>query len=88
MKTQDVYASIEALQSKTADASREAQNKIREMTESVDNLARAKELLEPKGMTVVNANVEAFRALARQKVWPAYKQQYASLWDEVENFKA
>ncbi len=70
------------------DASREAQNKIREMTESVDNLAKAKELLEPKGMTVVNANVEAFRALARQKVWPAYKQQYAGLWDEVENFKA
>ena len=70
------------------DASREAQNKIREMTESVDSLAKAKELLEPKGMTVVKANVEAFRALARQKVWPAYKQQYAGLWDEVENFKA
>jgi tripartite ATP-independent transporter DctP family solute receptor len=70
------------------DVSREAQNKIREMTESVDNFAKAKEVLEPKGMTVVKADVEAFRALAQRNVWPAYKQQYAGLWDEIEKFKA
>jgi tripartite ATP-independent transporter DctP family solute receptor len=69
------------------DISREAQGKIREATESVDNFAAAKKLLEPRGMTVVEANVEAFRSLAKQKIWPAYKTQYGAMWDEIENFK-
>jgi tripartite ATP-independent transporter DctP family solute receptor len=68
--------------------SREAQNKIRAATESVDNFAAAKKLLEPRGMTVVETNVEAFRKLAQQKIWPQYKPQYGALWDEIENFKA
>lgn len=67
--------------------SREAQNKIRAATESVDNFAAAKKLLEPRGMTVVETNVEAFRKLAQQKIWPQYKPQYGALWDEIENFK-
>src|SRR5262245_14170933 len=38
-----------------ADVGREAQAKIRELTESVDNFQKAKEILEPKGMKVNQA---------------------------------
>jgi TRAP-type C4-dicarboxylate transport system substrate-binding protein len=69
------------------DASREAQEKIRQLTESVDTLAAAKKELEPFGMTVVEAKVDEFRKIAQQKIWPAYKSQYGALWDEVEGFK-
>src|SRR5437588_6729027 len=65
------------------EASRTAQAKVRELTESVDNLDKAKELLEAKGMTVNTANVDAFRKLAQEKVWPAYKQQFPELWEEI-----
>ena len=65
------------------DASRNGQVKVRQLTESVDNLDKAKELLEAKGMTVNTANVEAFRKLAQDKVWPAYKQQFPELWEEI-----
>ena len=70
------------------DTSREAQGKIRELTESVDNLAAAKKELEPKGMIVVEADVDAFKRVAQEKIWPAYKQQYAGLWDQIVEFKA
>ena len=70
------------------DVSREAQGKIRELTESVDNFAKAKAELEPYGMTVVEAKVEEFRKIAQDKVWPAYKSQYGALWDEIADFKA
>jgi len=66
-----------------ADASRNAQVKVRQLTESVDNFDKAKQLLEAKGMTVNTANVEAFRKLAQEKVWPAYKQQFPELWEEI-----
>ena len=69
------------------DAAMEAQAKIRELTESVDNLAAAKKELEPFGMTVVEAKVDEFRKVAQAKIWPAYKSQYGALWDEVEGFK-
>jgi tripartite ATP-independent transporter DctP family solute receptor len=72
-----------AQQKMMIDISREAQNKIREATESVDNFAAAKKLLEPKGMTVVETNVEAFRKIAQQKIWPVYKPQYGAIWDEI-----
>jgi len=65
------------------DVSREAQNKIRELTESVDNFAKAKAELEPFGMTVVEAKVDEFRKVAQQKIWPAYKSQFGALWDEI-----
>ena len=65
------------------DLGREAQAKIREATESVDNLAKAKELLEPKGMVVNTADVEAFRKLAQEKVWPSYKAQFPEMWEEI-----
>lgn len=70
------------------DTSREAQAKIREATESVDNVTAAKKELEPKGMTVVEAKVEDFKKIAQQKIWPAYKSQYGALWDEIESVKA
>jgi tripartite ATP-independent transporter DctP family solute receptor len=69
------------------DAAMEAQGKIREMTESVDNFAKAKSELEPLGMTVVEAKVEDFRKVAQAKIWPAYKSQFGALWDQVEGFK-
>ena len=47
------------------DLSRAAQEKIREATESVDNFAKAKEELEPLGMTVVEAKVDEFRKVAQ-----------------------
>ena len=70
------------------DTSREAQTKCRELTESVDNFAAAKKELEPKGMVVVEADVDAFKRVAQEKIWPAYKQQYAGLWDQIVEFKA
>ena len=69
------------------DLSRAAQEKIRQATESVDNFAKAKSELEPLGMTVVEAKVDEFRKVAQQKIWPTYKAQYGTLWDEIENFK-
>src|ERR1700704_877862 len=65
------------------DTSRAAQAKVRGLTESVDNLDKAKELLEAKGMTVNTANVEAFRKIAQEKVWPQYQKEYVDIWEEI-----
>ena len=65
------------------EASHTAQQTVRKLTESVDSLAKAKELLEPKGMIVNGADVEAFRKLAQAKVWPAYKTQFPEMWEEI-----
>ena len=70
------------------DLGREAQSRIRLATESVDNFESAKKLLEPKGMTVVEAKVDQFRKLAQEKIWPAYKAQFGALWDEIADFKS
>jgi tripartite ATP-independent transporter DctP family solute receptor len=67
------------------DVGREAQERIRQDTESVDSLAKAKELLEPKGMVVNAANVDAFRKVAQEKIWPAYEKQFSGMWDAVAN---
>jgi TRAP-type transport system periplasmic protein len=37
---------------------------------------------------VVQSDVEAFRKVAQEKIWPAYKTQYGALWDQIEGFKA
>lgn len=68
-----------------AEVSMEAQKKVREATETVDTLAKAKEILEPKGMKVNAADVPAFRKVAEEKIWPAYRKQYAELWDRIVN---
>jgi tripartite ATP-independent transporter DctP family solute receptor len=70
------------------DLAREAQAKIREATESVDNPQKAKELLEPKGMVINTADVDAFRKVAQDKIWPAYQRQYPELWDEIVRTEA
>jgi len=70
------------------DVGREAQSKTRNLIEAVDNFESAKKLLEPKGMTVVQGNVEAFRKISEQKIWPTYKTQYGALFDEIAVFKA
>jgi len=70
------------------DLAREAQVKIREATESVDNPQKAKELLEPKGMVINTADVDAFRKVAQDKIWPAYQRQYPELWDEIVRTEA
>jgi len=64
---------------------REAQAKIREATETVDSLQKAKEILEPKGMKVNQADVASFRKIAEEKIWPQYRQQYAEMWDKIVN---
>ncbi len=85
----EVWNSLTPAQQKLMlDTSREAQGKCRQLTESVDNIAAAKKGLEPKGMTVVQGNVEAFRKVAQEKIWPAYKTQYGALWEEIAGFKA
>jgi tripartite ATP-independent transporter DctP family solute receptor len=70
------------------DVSREAQARIRHDTESVDSLAKAKELLEPKGMAVNAADVDAFRKVAEEKVWPAYQKQYSEMWEQIVKTQA
>src|SRR5437588_7777469 len=70
------------------DVSREAQERIRKDTESVDSFAKAKELLEPKGMTVNAGDVESFRKVAREKIWPGYEKQYGGMWEEVTKTQA
>ena len=70
------------------DLGREAQNRVRHATESVDNFESAKKLLEPKGMTVVEAKVEEFRKVAQEKIWPLYKSQFGAMWDEIAGFKS
>ena len=65
------------------DVSAEAQKKVREATESVDNFAKAKEILEARGMKVNQADVASFRKVAEEKIWPAYRTQYAEMWDKI-----
>ena len=69
------------------DVGLEAQKKIRDATEGVDNFAKAKEILEAKGMKVNQADVASFRKVAEEKIWPQYKQQYAEMWDKIVNTK-
>jgi TRAP-type transport system periplasmic protein len=65
----------------------EAQKKIRDATEGVDNFAKAKEILEARGMKVNQADVAAFRKVAEEKIWPQYRQQYGELWDRIVSTK-
>jgi tripartite ATP-independent transporter DctP family solute receptor len=67
------------------DVAREAQERVRHDTESVDNLAKAKELLEPKGMVVNQGDVDAFRKVAQEKIWPGYEKQFGAMWELVAN---
>jgi tripartite ATP-independent transporter DctP family solute receptor len=80
----DVWNGLSADQQKLLETvGLEAQARIRKETESVDSLEGAKKLLEPKGMTVNAADVEAFRQKAREEIWPKLKDQYADIWDKI-----
>ena len=80
----DLFKSLTPEQQKLVlDVGREAQTKVRELTESVDNFQKAKEILEPKGMKVNQADVASFRKMAEEKIWPPYRQQYAEMWDKI-----
>ena len=65
------------------DTGREAQGVVRKITEDVDSLASAKALLEPHGMTVNAPDLEPFKRIAREKIWPGFQKQYGPLWDEI-----
>ena len=83
-----IYNSLTPAQQRVLlDTGREAQAKVREITESIDSEKSAKELLEPRGMTVNVPNREPFQKLAREKVWPNYQKQYAELWDLITQAK-
>jgi TRAP-type transport system periplasmic protein len=80
----ELWKGLSAPQQKVIEeASHNAQVTVRHLTESVDNLAKAKELLEPKGMKVNAADVEAFRKLAQRKVWPTYQKQFPEMWEQI-----
>src|SRR5215470_11658841 len=82
----DLFKSLTPEQQKLViDVGREAQTRVRELTESVDNFQKAKEILEPKGMKVNQADVASFRKVAEEKIWPQYRQQYADMWDKIVN---
>ncbi len=84
----DIWKSLTPDQQKLIlDVGMEAQKKIRDATESVDSFAKAKEILEAKGMKVNQADVASFRKVAEEKIWPQYKQQYAELWDKIVSSK-
>ena len=65
------------------DTGREAQSVVRKITEDVDSLASAKKLLEPLGMTVNAPDLEPFKKIAHEKIWPGFQKQYGPLWDEI-----
>lgn len=65
------------------DTGREAQGVVRKITEDVDSLASAKALLEPRGMIVNAPDLEPFRKVAREKIWPGFQKTYGPLWDEI-----
>jgi TRAP-type transport system periplasmic protein len=84
----DIWKSLTPDQQKLImEVGREAQKKVREATESVDNLAKAKEILEARGMKVNAADVPTFRKMAEDKIWPQYKQQYGEMWDRIVSAK-
>ena len=85
----DAWGALTESQKKLfTDVGREAQDKVRNAIESVDNLESAKKLLEPKGMTVVPGNIGAFRKIAQEKIWPVYRSQYGALFDEIAGLKS
>jgi TRAP-type C4-dicarboxylate transport system substrate-binding protein len=65
------------------DTGREAQGVVRKITEDVDSLTSAKALLEPKGMIVNAPDLEPFKKVAREKIWPGFQKTYGPLWDEI-----
>ena len=72
-----------AQQKLMADTAREAQGVVRKITEETDTLAKAKELLESRGMIVNEPDRAPFKKLVQEKIWPQYQKQYGELWDLI-----
>ncbi len=70
------------------DTAREAQGVVRKITEETDSLAKAKELLESRGMVVNLPDRAPFKKLVQEKVWPAYQKQYGELWEMIATTQA
>jgi TRAP-type transport system periplasmic protein len=85
---QGIFESLTPAQQKLIlDTGREAQAKVRGITESIDSEKSAKELLEQRGMVINVPTREPFVARAREKVWPAYQTQYSELWNLITETK-
>jgi hypothetical protein len=39
-------------------------------------------------MVVNEAKLDAFRAVARDKIWPVYQKDYPELWEVITSSKA
>jgi len=79
-----VWQSLTDAQRKlVTDVAMEAQAKVRESTESVDNFAAAKAQLEPRGMIVNAPDIAPFKKVAQEKVWPVYQKQFPELWEQI-----
>ena len=71
------------------DVGRETQDKIREHRRIGRQFRKGqKRCSSRRGMTVAQGNVEAFRKVAQEKIWPAYKTQFGALWEEIAGFKS
>jgi len=62
---------------------REAQGRHIANVKGSESLAAAKAALEPHGMIVNQGDVDAFKAVAKEKVWPLYQAQYKELWTKL-----
>jgi TRAP-type transport system periplasmic protein len=64
-------------------AGKEAQARHRQSIESYESVEGAKKELEPKGMIVNTADIDAFKEVAKAKVWPQYQDQYKEIWKKL-----
>ncbi len=62
---------------------KEAQARHRQSIESYDSLAGAKGQVEPHGMIVNTGDLNAFKEVAKAKVWPIYQDQYKEIWQKL-----
>ncbi len=62
---------------------KEAQVRHRRGMEGPDNLDGAKNLLGPRGMSVNAADINAFKEVAKAKIWPQYQPQYKDIWQKL-----
>ncbi len=66
-----------------ANTGMEAQKRLRDEAESVESIDGAKRTLEPLGMVANAPDLEPFRKIVQEKLWPDYKKQYGAQWDKI-----
>jgi tripartite ATP-independent transporter DctP family solute receptor len=62
---------------------KEAQARHRKSIESYDSLEGAKGQVEPHGMIVNAGDINAFKEVAKAKVWPLYQDKYKEIWQKL-----